>query len=156
MSTPTASRLHRPTLVIGIGLFAIAAITWHDAANMKIRASYGMGADAASYFISIFLGLLGLGHLISAFRRQTDPEPSDWKAVLWVSLGLLSLIAALWFDLGFVLGSTLLFCFTARAFGRKALLADIVLGFVIATGIFLLFNKVLTLGLPMGPFERLF
>lgn len=155
MSTPTASRLHRPTLVIGIGLFALAAITWHDAASMKIRANYGMGADAASYFVAIFLGLLGIGHLISAFRWQADTAASDWRAVGWVSLGLLSLIGALLFQLGFVLGSTLLFCFTARAFGRKALVVDLVLGFVIATAIFLLFNKLLTLGLPMGPFERL-
>lgn len=156
MPAPTASGLHRPTLAIGIALFALAALTWNDAAGMKIRASYGMGADAASYFVAVFLALLGAGHLVAAFRWQADTSPSDWKAVGWVSLGLFSLIGALWFHLGFVLGSTLLFCFTARAFGRRALLADIALGFVIATGIFLLFNKLLTLALPMGPFERLF
>jgi len=49
----------------------------------------------------------------------------------------------------------LLFAFTARAFGRRALIADLILGFILATGIFLLFNKLLTLALPMGPFERL-
>lgn len=67
-----------------------------------------------------------------------------------------SLVAALWFGAGFILGSTLLFAFTARAFGRKAFPADLALGFVLATVIFLLFNKLLTLALPMGPFERLF
>lgn len=156
MSTSLASRLHRPTLTIGIALFGIALITWRDAANMQIRASYGMGADAASYFVAVFLAALGLGHILAAFRWASEPGDSDWKAVIWVSLGLGSLLAALWFQLGFVAGSTLLFACTARAFGRRAIIADLILGLILATGIFLLFNKLLTLALPMGPFERLF
>ncbi|WP_134682112.1 tripartite tricarboxylate transporter TctB family protein [Paracoccus ravus] len=156
MSTSLASRLHRPTLTIGLALIGLALITWRDASNMNIRANYGMGADAASYFIAVFLAALGIGHLLAALRWASEPGESDWKAVIWVSLGLVSLIAALWFQLGFVPGSTLLFAFTARAFGRRALVVDLVLGFVLATGIFLLFNKLLTLALPMGPFEHLF
>ncbi|MBD9529803.1 tripartite tricarboxylate transporter TctB family protein [Paracoccus sp. PAR01] len=155
MSTLPASRLHKPTLTIGIALFAIALITWRDASTMQIRASYGMGADAASYFVAAFLAVLGGGHILAAFRWASEPGQSDWKAVGWVSLGLISLIGTLWLQIGFVAGSTLLFAFTARAFGRRALIADLILGFILATGIFLLFNKLLTLALPMGPFERL-
>jgi len=155
MSAPLASRLHRPTLTIGIALFAISLITWHDASTMQIRASYGMGADAASYFVAAFLAVLGAGHILAAFRWASEPGQSDWQAVGWVSLGLISLIGALWFQIGFIPGSTLLFAFTARAFGRRALIVDLILGFVLATGIFLLFNKLLTLALPMGPLERL-
>ena len=62
---------------------------------------------------------------------------------------------SIWLGGGFILGSTLLFAFTARAFGRKAILADVLLGFVLSLGIFFLFNKLLTLALPMGPLERL-
>ncbi|WP_234894209.1 hypothetical protein [Sinorhizobium fredii] len=50
----------------------------------------------------------------------------------------------------------MLFAFTARAFGRKALLADLATGAVMGLIIFLLFNKLLSLALPQGPFERLF
>ncbi|MFH5774389.1 tripartite tricarboxylate transporter TctB family protein [Paracoccus sp. NGMCC 1.201697] len=156
MSTLPANRLHKPTLTIGIALFVIALITCYDANNMQIRANYGMGADAASYFVAAFLAVLGGGHVLAAFSWASEPGKSDWKAVGWVSLGLISLIGALWFQIGFIAGSTLLFAFTARAFGRRALVADLILGFVLATGIFLLFNKLLTLALPMGPFERLF
>ena len=134
----------------------MAFITWRDAAAMQIRATYGMGADAASYFVALFLAVMGAGHLIAAFRWQSDTEPTDWKAVGWVALGLGSLIAAIWLGAGFIIGSTLLFVFTARAFGRRAWVADLVLGLALATGIFLLFNKLLTLSLPMGPVERLF
>jgi len=68
MSTLPASRLHKPTLTIGIALFAIALITWRDASTMQIRASYGMGADAASYFVAAFLAVLGGGHILAAFQ----------------------------------------------------------------------------------------
>ena len=61
MTTSTARGLHRPTLVIGIALFAMAFITWRDAAAMQIRATYGMGADAASYFVALFLAVMGAG-----------------------------------------------------------------------------------------------
>jgi len=156
MLKPSAAGLHRPTLIIGIALFAIAAITFNDARGMNIRANYGMGADAASYFVAAFFAVLGLGHLIAAFQPGIDAEQADWKAFGWVSLALAGLIAAIWLGAGFILGSTLLFAFTARAFGRKALVKDLVIGVVLAIGIFLLFNKLLTLALPMGPLERLF
>ena len=50
----------------------------------------------------------------------------------------------------------MLFAFTARAFGRKSLVIDGVIGLVMGVIIFLVFNKLLSLALPQGPFERLF
>ena len=68
MQPPARTGFHRPTLIIGVGLFALAAVTWFDARSMTIRANYGMGADAASYFVAAFLAALGAGHLIAAMR----------------------------------------------------------------------------------------
>ena len=148
--------LHRPSLFIAAGLFLLAAVTWRDAAGMQIKANYGMGADAASYFVAVFLAALGVGHVIAALRPGLEAETADWGAVGWIALALAGLIGAIWGGLGFILGSTLLFAFTARAFGRRALIADLLIGLVIATLIFLMFNKLLQLALPMGPLERLF
>jgi putative tricarboxylic transport membrane protein len=50
---------------------------------------------------------------------------------------------------------TILFAATATAFGRRAIAADLIIGFVIAVVIYLAFSKLLTLGLPEGPLERL-
>jgi putative tricarboxylic transport membrane protein len=50
----------------------------------------------------------------------------------------------------------IVFACTARGFGRRALLVDAAIGFVLGLGIFLVFAKLLTLLLPMGPLERLF
>jgi putative tricarboxylic transport membrane protein len=51
---------------------------------------------------------------------------------------------------------TVLFAATATAFGRRAILTDLVIGFVIGTIIYLAFSRLLTLSLPAGPLERLF
>ena len=156
MDHPWPRGLHRPTAIIGIGLFAIAALTWFDARSMTIASNYGVGADAASYFVAAFLAILGAGHLAAALRPGLQADEADWGAVAWILLALVGLSGSIWLGLGFILGSTLLFAFTARAFGRRALLADLVIGLVIATLIFLMFNKLLKLALPMGPLERLF
>lgn len=157
MSTKSVSMPNRPAAVIGILLVAIAAITYWDASRMVVRATYGMSASAASYFVAILFVALAVGHFVSAFRpADIEHESVDWKAVGWVLLALAGLIGAIWLNGGFILGATILFAFTARAFGRRAILLDLLLGALIGLAIFLLFNKILTLALPQGPFERLF
>lgn len=148
---------NRGAAVVAIILFAVAVITYWDAAQMKVRATYGMGANAASYFVAALFVLLALAHLVAAFKpNDLGQEPVDWKAVGWISLALGGLIGAVWLGGGFILGATLLFAFTARAFGRRALFKDICLGAIIGVLVFLMFNKLLTLALPQGPLERLF
>lgn len=148
---------NRPPAVIAIVLFTIAAITYWDASHMTTRAAYGMSASAASYFVALLFAVLAAGHLVSAFKpSDVEVEVADWKAVGWIGLALCGLIGSIWLGGGFVLGATLLFALTARAFGRRAFLVDLCLGAVIGVFVFLLFNKLLTLALPQGPLEKLF
>ncbi len=145
-----------PYVVIGIVLLAVAAITVWDASNMRIRAQYGVGANAASYLVAGFLALLAIGHFIGAFRGSIErSEPTDWTAIGWIGVALAGLVGSTWLGGGFILGSTLLFAFTARAFGRKNLLIDLLIGAAIGLLVFLLFHNLLTLTLPEGPLERL-
>jgi putative tricarboxylic transport membrane protein len=69
--------------------------------------------------------------------------------------GLVALIATIWLGGGFIPATTLLFAATARAFGRRALVVDLVIGFVIGVLVYLAFTRLLTLSLPEGPLERL-
>lgn len=157
MTQKTLRIPNRSTAVIAVVLFAIAFITYWDASHMKVRANYGMSASAASYFVAILFVALAIAHLISAFKpSDIDVEAADWMAVGWIGFALAGLIGSIWLGGGFILGSTLLFALTARAFGRKALLVDLCLGALIGVLVFLLFNKLLTLALPQGPLERLF
>ncbi|WP_322885285.1 tripartite tricarboxylate transporter TctB family protein [Sinorhizobium medicae] len=157
MTQKTLRIPNRPTAMIAVVLFAIAFITYWDASHMKVRATYGMSASAASYFVAILFVVLAIGHLISAFKpSDIEVESADWMAVGWIGFALAGLIGSIWLGGGFIPGSTLLFALTARAFGREALLVDLCLGAVIGVFVFLLFNKLLTLALPQGPLERLF
>lgn len=148
---------NRTAAIVAVVLLTISAVTCWDASRMTVRATYGMSASAASFFVAILFIALAVGHLISAFKpNDLENESADWKAVSWIGLALAGLIGSIWAGAGFIIGSTLLFAFTSRAFGRKALVADICLGGGLGVLIFLLFNKLLTLALPQGPLERLF
>jgi putative tricarboxylic transport membrane protein len=65
-------------------------------------------------------------------------------------------IAIVAFGGGFVAACTVLFAGTAWAFGRRKPLADIAIGCALALVTYLAFTKLLRLGLPQGPLERLF
>lgn len=152
----TTRPINRPYLIIGILLLVAAAITAWDASSMQIRANFGVGADAASYLVSAMLVALALCHFVGAFwGTAITLDDVDYRAVGWVGLALACLIGTIWIGGGFILGSTLLFAFTARAFGRKALLKDLLIGAMLALLVYLLFHGLLTLTLPVGPLERL-
>lgn len=157
MTPKTIHTPNRPPAMIAVVLFAIAAITYWDASHMTTRAAYGMSASAASYFVALLFAALGIGHLVSAFKpSDVVVEVADWKAVGWIAVALCGLIGSIWLGGGFILGSTLLFSLTARAFGRSAFWVDFCLGAGIGVLVFVLFNKLLTLALPQGPLEQLF
>ena len=86
------------------------------------------------------------------FRRASRPNSG---AILWIALGLVALIAGIGFGAGFIPAMALLFAATARAFGRTAIVTDLVIGLVLAFVVYLMFTKLLTLALPEGPLERL-
>ncbi|HXO69177.1 MAG TPA: tripartite tricarboxylate transporter TctB family protein, partial [Bradyrhizobium sp.] len=65
------------------------------------------------------------------------------------------LIAIIGLGGGFILATTELFVTTSRAFGRRAILADLAIALVMTTMIYLAFDRLLTLSLPAGPLERL-
>lgn len=148
--------VNRPYLIIGLALLALAAVTAWDASSMQIRANFGVGADAASWLVAGFLVVLALCHFVGAFRGTAiTVDDIDLKAVGWIALAMAGLVGMIWIGGGFILASALLFAFTARAFGRRALLADLAIGLGLGLLIYLLFHGLLTLNLPAGPIERL-
>jgi len=138
-----------PAGFIIAGLLAIIAIViaW-DASRLSLTSTYGVGPKAMPIIIAIGLALLGLQGGLPA------REELNVKAILRILGGLAAMIAVIGFGYGFIIGTTLLFAMTAAAFGRKALLNDLVIGLVLATLIYGLFSKVLSLGLPSGPLEH--
>jgi putative tricarboxylic transport membrane protein len=154
----TATRhIDRPAIFAGIALLFFAAIVIADAAGQTIEAAYGLGPAAMPYVVGSGLAVLGLAHVVVAFRDGLPkPEAADRSALLWIGGGLIGLIACIALGLGFTLATAILFACTARGFGRRAFAADVAIGAAMGFIIFIVFAKVLTLVLPPGPFERLF
>jgi putative tricarboxylic transport membrane protein len=154
-----ARRSHRFAVVpavVGALLLGLAAVVARDAAALSRSTPYGLGPEAMPYLIAGGLFLLGCGHLVAAFRSApVAAELADFTAVAWIVGGLVALIATIAMGGGFVPATTLLFAATARAFGRRALLVDLAIGFALGLLVYLAFTRLLTLSLPQGPLERL-
>ncbi len=146
----------RPALVVAVLLLAVAGLVARDAASQTIVSNYGIGPTAMPYVVAGGLALLGLAHLVVAFRDGLPaPDTADPRALGWIIAGLVGFIACVTLDGGFSIATAMLFGFTARGFGREALVKDLAIGFFMGLIIYVIFFKLLTLSLPAGPLERL-
>lgn len=143
--------------VIAAVLLLFALVIGWDATSHEAGPAYSrIGPEAASYVVAAGLALLGLSTAVAAWRGDfPEPEPYDLSPALLILAGLAALIAAIAFGGGFIIGATVLFAATARAFSRDAPLADLIIGLGLSFLVYLAFAKLLSLSLPQGPIERL-
>jgi len=153
----TARRPDLAGLAIAAILIALAALLYWDLSSLQLNAVYGVGPKAMPIVVATGLFLLGIGNGVLAFRGGLpERESVDFGAIALILGGLAALIALIAFGGGFIPATALLFAMVARAFGRRAFLTDLAIGFVLALFTYLLFARVLALTLPTGPLERLF
>ena len=62
--------------------------------------AYGERRFGAAYTVRIFLALAVLGLVVGLWAAQDDPRTSAHPNLLWVSIGLVFAVAALWVVLG--------------------------------------------------------
>jgi putative tricarboxylic transport membrane protein len=154
---PASRRVDSAGVVIAVALAAVAAVLVWDASQLQSNNPYGMGPHVMPVVIAVGLGILAIGNLVDALRGNLPArESADPKAVWLILGGLGLLIAIIGLGGGFILATTALFVTTATAFGRRAVLTDLAIGFVLTTLIYVAFSRLLTLSLPAGPLERLF
>jgi putative tricarboxylic transport membrane protein len=142
--------------VIAAMLAGLAAVLFWDAASLTQDGGYA-GVGPADVPRLIAWGLLGLAALtvVSGLRGDLPAAmPQAPAPLLWILAGL-GLQLALLHVAGFAIAGALLFGFTARAFGQRPLWRNVLVGFVLAFGIFAVFDQVMKLNLPGGPLERL-
>jgi putative tricarboxylic transport membrane protein len=143
-------------LVVAVLLVVTSAIIFWDASRLTIGSTYGLGPQAVPNVIAAGLFLLGIGNLVMAIRHEFPPrEEASPKAILLILGGLVALMALIASGAGFILATAILFACTSAAFGRRAFVTDFGIGLMLGAVIYLLFVKLLTLGLPQGPLERL-
>ena len=155
MNEPATQRVDRSAMAIAIGLFAIAVVILWNAMSLPAPV-YGIGPRAMPILVASGLIVLSFGNAWLAWRGAfPEREPYDAQALVLILGGVGALIAIIGLDGGFIFATTALFAATATAFGRRAILTDLAIGFVLSAAVYLMFTKVLTLSLPMGPLERL-
>jgi putative tricarboxylic transport membrane protein len=147
-----------PAGLVIAGLLAVLAIViaW-DTSNLTLTSVYGVGPKAMPIVVTVGLAILAAGNFIDGMKGDLpEREEINNRAIVRILGGLAALIAVIGFGYGFIIGTTLLFAMTAAAFGRKAFHIDLLIGFVLATAVYLMFSKLLSLALPAGPLEHLF
>ena len=146
-----------PAGIVVAALLAVLAgvIVW-DMTTLQITSTYGVGPKAMPIVVAAGLALCAAGNLYLALRGEfPEREQAAQTPILLILGGLAAVIVLIWIDGGFIPAMTILFATTSTAFGRRAYLVDLPIGFALATGAYLMFAKLLSLSLPMGPLERL-
>jgi putative tricarboxylic transport membrane protein len=148
--------IDRAAIAVAVLLLAAAGVIAWDASRIEVASVYGLGPEAMPSVVAAGLALLGLGHLVTAFRGVPAPRDAvDLTAVLLILGGLAALMIVIATGGGFIVATALLFAATATAFGRRAPVTDLAIGLALGTVVYLLFVKLLSLSLPVGPLERL-
>jgi len=152
---------NRGFLGVGVGVLLIAVLLAIGATGISSDAGYaGAGPNFLPWVVSAAMALLGVLLIATALRAKDEviaaPDfPPRWRAVAWVSLGLI-LNAALIEHIGFIGSCAVLFGLSARGFRVGAdqkptlvmLAQDFVIGALISAPVFWLFTKVLGVTLP--------
>ena len=144
-------------LVIAAALLCLAALAYWDAWELGGGPSYSqVGPAVAAKIVGAGLVILGVLNGIAAWRGGfVEGEPYDLRAVVVMIVGFAALIGIIALGGGFIPGMTVIFAATCYAFGRRAPVTDLSVGFLLAVFVYLVFTKLLTLSLPAGPLENL-
>jgi len=144
-------------IVVAAILAVLAGVILYDMTTLQITQTYGVGPKAMPIVVATGLGLLAIGNLVMAFRNEfPERETPAHLPIMLILGGLAVVIVLIGLGGGFIPAMTILFAATSTAFGRRAILTDLAIGFVLGLGAYLMFAKLLSLSLPTGPLERLF
>ena len=157
---PSHDQKRRPdwaALVIAVALVIVAGVIFWDSARLASVTGYSpVGPATVPYAIAFCLVGLAIWTAIEAWRGDfPERDKQEIAPVIWVVAGLAAQMLLLNLA-GFSIATSLLFAFTARAFGKRKLWYSIPVGIVLSFVIWVVFAQLLQLSLPAGPLERLF
>lgn len=150
-------RLWRPESLVALGVLALSLIAFDQTRRIPVSPAYAqVGPNVMAYVASSLLLGLGLALLLQAWRGawvtpEQENQPLQLRPFGWLLLGLV-LNVGLIGPLGFIPASTLLFCCTARAFGSRRPLRDILIGLGFAALAYFGFAEALGINIGSGAF----
>jgi putative tricarboxylic transport membrane protein len=157
--TEPSRGLARGDLGIALGVVALGLIAGWQTTEIPQSAYAAVGPRAFAWATSAMLVVMGLFLVKDAVtggwsHESDDFGEVDWPGGLWMIAGLAA-NAALIDVIGFILASTVLFVFTARAFGSRQLARDAIIGFLLAFVAYVGFDRVLGYKIGTGLIESL-
>jgi putative tricarboxylic transport membrane protein len=140
--------------ILGGGVLALGLFIGVETARLEVAPSHAaIGPTLFPFLIAGGLIIIGALVLREAFFGHVAHERGgfelDWLALALVSAGLIVQMLLLEM-VGWIPATTILFAAVARAFGSRRLLLDAVIGLVLASLAFVVFNYGLGLDLPVG------
>lgn len=141
-------------LAIGLGLVAIASVIGFETMQMRVPPSYArVGPQIFPYIIALGMALTGGFLAWKSYRGGDDViddvEPTDWKNVGIILLGLIAHMNLLR-PVGFVPAGLVLFMSVTFAFGSRRYGRDAIIGFFLVLFAYIGFTYGLGLQLPPG------
>ncbi len=158
MTTSTRT-LAKGDLGIALGVILLGLIAAWQTTEIPQSAYAAVGPRVFAWGAAgmlVVMGILLVKDAISGgWSHETDEFGEvDWPGGLWLVGGLAANIILI--DvIGFILASTVLFLFTARAFGSRQLVRDAVIGFLMAFVSYVGFDRVLGYKIGSGLIEGL-
>ena len=151
-------------VAVGAGVLLLGAALAAGALVIPAAAGYGgVGPNFLPWVVAVGLVVCGVlilrEALTGGFRAMDEPSGADrafWPGLAWITAGLLA-NAALITRIGFILACTLCYMLAVQGLKRasgqpagtpRALLVDLVTGFLISAPVFWLFTQFLGINLP--------
>ena len=159
--TPSSRRVNIGETLLALGAIVFGILIVWQTTLIRLTPAYSkVGPRVIPYIVGAGLvivgawlayeALTGRAATGSADSEDADPTlPTDWRCI---SLLALALIAYLFLiePAGFIIASAVLFAWAAIAMGSRRYARDVVIGILLATALYLLFNRGLGLSLPAG------
>jgi putative tricarboxylic transport membrane protein len=151
--------LAKGDLGIALGVIVLGLVAGWQTTEIPQSAYAAVGPRAFAWATSALLVVMGVflakDAMTGGWSHETDELGEiDWPGGLWMIGGLAANLALI--DvLGFILSSTVLFLFTARAFGSDRLVRDALIGFALAFVAYVGFDRVLGYKIGTGLIEKL-
>ncbi|MCZ8183677.1 MAG: tripartite tricarboxylate transporter TctB family protein [Beijerinckiaceae bacterium] len=157
-----------PELLVGLGMVGFAVVVGFATAAIPSSAYAKVGPAVVPWAITaglVFFGLLLTFQGLTGGWEHERGVDFDWRGLGWLLAGLvMNLLLIDGYNIGetkvipqfgFIIASTVVFSFTARAFGSRAFLRDALIGFVLALVAYIGFDRVLGYQIGSGMIERL-
>jgi putative tricarboxylic transport membrane protein len=158
-TAPGPRSIPKGDLAISIGVVVMGLVAAWQTTLIPTSAYAQVGPRAFAWATSCMLVIMGFflvkDAVTGGWSHETDEFGAvDWPGGLWMVGGLVANVTLIE-TIGFILASTLLFVFTARAFGSRSLVRDTLIGFTLTVVAYVGFDRVLGYKIGTGWIESL-